>query len=562
MKQIYRRENLRIYCIYLFFAILFIAVLVRIGNIQIYKKDFYQDMAYNQHFKKIAVKGERGKIYDRRKRLLATNLSSYSVYSDPKFVKDIKYASKTIAQLLHLDEKKVAAKLRKKTRFVWIKRNISPELKKHIESFHIKGIFFIKHDRRYYPQGRLLSHVLGGVDIDNNGIEGVEFAADEILKGKDGSIETVVDSRSNVLLTLPQSKELQKGLDIVLTIDAQIQYWTERFIKETIDKFKAKKASVVVMEPFTGEILALANYPDYDPNNMSKAKIEHRKNAAVVDIFEPGSVFKVVTLVGAVEQNLFKLDDVIFCENGEWKVPGTTLHDYRPYGDLTFKEVFKRSSNIGVAKIAQKLGATGIYHYTRMFGFGKKTGIDIPGEASGLLKPLNYWSNTSPYIIPIGQEIGVTVLQLSRLIAAVVNGGYLVKPHVLKEYQGGYNYREQINPEKITFFSSRVSSIVKDVLISVAQDGTARRANIDLKGIKVGGKTGTAQKFDTSIGRYSPTDYRASFIGFIEGSFGSVVICVTVDEPRVSHFGGVVAAPLFRKIGQKLVGYLTVKKEK
>ncbi|MCM8824168.1 MAG: penicillin-binding protein 2 [Candidatus Omnitrophica bacterium] len=541
------------YFLIFIFSLLFLGLIFRIVHLQIFKREFLQKFALKQHYKLIPIKGERGRIFDTRGRLLATDISVFSVYADPRSIENKVRAVKLLADILGLNEKELLDKFNKERDFVWVKRKITLDIKKRIESLHIKGIGFIEDKMRFYPQGELLSHVLGGVNIDNDGIEGLELFYDTELKGKDFSLLVRRDSVSNEIILSPQDLQSQRGKDIFLTIDAQIQYWVESYLAQTVKEYSAKGGSVIVMQPFTGEILALGNYPTYDPNYISSTPLELRRNLAITDFFEPGSVFKVVTLMASLDKGFFSLNDKIFCENGKYKIPGSILHDWKPYGHLSFKDVFKKSSNIGVAKIANALGKEYFYNYIRKLCFGEKTGVDLPGESSGMVKDLKNWSKTSPYIIPMGQEIGVTVLQLARLIASVVNGGYIVKPHVVKRIVGDKGFTKEIQLESEEIVSSKITNRAKEILVEVVEEGTGKLAKID--GLTVGGKTGTAQKFDFQLGRYSEDAHRASFVGFVEKDSLCFVICVTIDEPQNVHLGGVVAAPLFKKIAQNLIDY-------
>ncbi len=511
-------------------------------------------LAESQYSKIISVRGERGKIFDCHNRILATNIKVYSVYADPYFVDNKIETAKRLSEELKLSRESILKKLNKSGHFVWIKRDISIEDKERLEKLELKGIYFLREEKRFYPQGRLASHIIGGVNIDNKGIEGIELFYDRFLRGKEGFVSVLRDASRRNIYIYPEVLESSKGLDLNLTIDIQLQYWVETYLKETIKKYSAKAGSVIVIEPYSGEIIALANFPDYDPNFINRASKDAFRNRAITDIFEPGSVFKIVTLVGSLDKKIFSMDDKIYCEKGKFKIPGSVLHDWKPYGELTYKEVFKKSSNIGVAKIAQALGAYNLYFYIRKMGFGRKTGIDLPGEAKGILKDPQSWSNTSSYIVPIGQEIGVTLLQLARALCAIVNGGYLVTPHLYKSLLGRYGFKKTLKFKRVKIIPSSVSLVAKRILIEVVDDGTGKLAK--LPEVIVGGKTGTAQKFDIKTYRYSPYAYRASFAGFVEDRGNSFVICVSIDEPHKSHFGGVVAAPLFKKIADKLINYI------
>jgi cell division protein FtsI (penicillin-binding protein 3) len=306
------------------------------------------------------------------------------------------------------------------------------------------------------------------------------------------------------------------------------------------------------MNADNGQILAMANYPGFNSNSISAVSFDNIKNRAVCDMFEPGSVFKVVTLIAAVNEKAFSNDDVFFCENGTFRIPGTVLHDWKSYGNLSFEEVFMKSSNIGIAKIVAALGPEIYYRYLRRLGLGETTGVDFPGETPGSCKPFRAWSKTSAYIIPIGQEVGVNLLQLARVFTAVVNGGYLVKPQLVIDICSR-GFCDTIEGSRRRIVPGESAQQAKEILVKVVSEGTGLRAAIG--GRAIGGKTGTAQKYDSKIGRYSPDRYRATFVGFVADSNPPLVIGVTVDEPRKSHFGGVVAAPVFKEIAQKIIKY-------
>ncbi|MCM8786725.1 MAG: penicillin-binding protein 2 [Candidatus Omnitrophica bacterium] len=479
---------------------------------------------------------------------------SYSVFVDPALIENPSQVISCLSSKLNILPSEIASKISAKKRFVWIKRKISLKEKEEIKALKLKGVGFIREQKRYYPQENLASTVLGIVDIDNKGLDGIELSYDNYLRSKQGWFKVLQDSRQKKVFLSSQIITPKDGADIVLTIDAQIQYFAEKYLFETIKKFSAKEGSIIVMDANSGEILALANYPSFNPNKRTLNA--NYRNYAIVDMFEPGSIFKIVTLIAAIEKNIFKDDDKIFCENGEFKIPGSTLHDWKPYGFLTFREVFKKSSNIGVAKIANKLGAKILYENIKRLGFGHKTGIDLKGEVLGKVKPPANWSKTSSYIIPIGQEISVTLIQLVRAFAVVANGGYLVKPHLVKKIYSPF-FTKEIQPEREKILPTRLTERAKDILISVVEDGTGVLAKID--GFKVGGKTGTAQQFDPKIGQYSPTEYRASFIGFVSDYEPTFVIGVSIYAPKTSHFGGVVAAPLFKKVAEKTLMYFESK---
>ncbi len=547
------RISTRYRVVYLFFSLLFILILGKIVYLQIFQVSFFRTLARKQYSSIASFSGQRGRIYDTQGRALATNITSYSVYADPQMIKGLEETAQVLAEIFAVSRGDVAEKLGEKTRFVWIKRDISWQEKDDFESRSVPGVRLRRKMRRFYPQSRIAAHILGGVDIDNKGLEGIELFCDEYLRGKEGFVHRFKDSAARGLVFLPESLSPQEGADVYLTVDGQIQYWVERYLDETVREFKARGGSVVVMDPHTGEILAIANWPRFDPNNLGESSFGERRNQAITDMFEPGSVFKIVTLVAALNEGVFSEDDVIFCENGSYKIPGTVLHDYRSHGDLPFRDVFARSSNIGVAKIATELGKEKVYRYIKKLQFGKKTGIDLPGEVSGSIKPPRQWSHTSQYIIPIGQEVGVTLLQMAQAMSIIASRGDLVRPHLIERITHRH-YAEPVEIVKKKILSPRVCDRVKAVLAAVVDYGSGRAAQIE--GARVGGKTGTAQKFDVARNRYSPNKYRASFVGFVEAEPITFVIAVSIDEPRKSHLGGTVAAPLFGRIARDTLRYL------
>ena len=546
------KNSKRIDKVYLVFIFLFSLIVLKITYLQLFKQDFFKRLAHGQHYKIVRIEGKRGNIFDNKGRILATGMNFYSIFADPSSIK-INKIIEPLAVNLSLSEKFLKSRLEKKKKFVWIKRRVSWEIKERIKSLQLKGVGFIREEKRVYPQNHLAASVLGITDIDNKGLEGLELYYNKYLRGKDGFVRVLQDSAARQIILSSQIITPQRGDDILSTIDAQIQYWTKTYLEETIKKFDAKQGSVVVMDASTGEIRALANYPSFNPNNLDSKSFENIKNKAICDMFEPGSVMKVITLIAAISENKTFDNQKIFCENGKLKIPGSILHDWKPFGELTFREVFLNSSNIGIAKIVQAITPKIYSTYIKKLGFGEITGVDLKGEVPGSLKSFSKWSKTSNYIIPIGQEIGVNLLQLARGFAVIVNGGYLVQPHLISKIcsQG---VCETVPYKKKKVLSSLVADKAKDILIDVVFEGTGKRAGIE--GRKIGGKTGTAQKYDPKIRKYSSSKYRATFIGFIADLNSPLVIAVTIDEPLKSNFGGVVAAPVFRNIADKVIKYI------
>lgn len=543
------REKILIVFIFSSFLILFLKLI----KIQLIESEHFLNLSSKQSIIILRSRGKRGDILDTHLKVLATDIYAFSVYIDPFLVKDKEKTALILSKKLNLPYESILKKIKSKKRFVWIKRKIPLEKKEELEKLNIKGLGFIKEYKRVYPQKKLASHIVGFVNIDGKGLEGLELLYDDVLKGEEGVFEIIKDAKGRFLEVKERIKR-RKGNTLILNIDSFIQKVVEEELHKTVEKFKAKSASCVVIEPFSGRILALANVPDYDPNFPSKFPKENLRNRCITDFYEPGSVFKIVTASLALEKNIFKEDDKIFCENGRYRIFNHILHDHTPHNILSFEGVIIQSSNIGVTKIAQKIGLKEIIRFAKKFGFGKKTGIDLPGETTGIIKPINKYSKISIASFPIGQEVCVTCLQMATALCAVVNGGFLVKPFVVKKIVSpeGVIIKE-FKPKIIRrVISKSTSERMKKILYKVVNEGTGKLAKIC--GLKIGGKTGTAQKIEN--GRYSHRLFRASFVGFFPLERPKVVISLVFDEPKLSHYGGVVAAPTFKNILLRIKDYL------
>ncbi|MFC1708539.1 peptidoglycan D,D-transpeptidase FtsI family protein [Candidatus Omnitrophota bacterium] len=512
-------------------------------------------LALKQHNIYIELPAQRGVIYDRRLKPLVVNVRSYSLFAVPKEVKHKENTAKTLSEILELDEDFILKRISSTKHFAWIKRRLSDKLVKEIRELDIKGIFFMKENKRSYPNGSLAAHILGFTDVDSVGLEGAELSCNRHLKGKSGYAFFVRDAHQSTLRLENSDKLPVDGYNVVLTIDQVIQYIAENALDEVYRKYNAKGASIVVMDPFSGEILAMANRTTFDPSAPGRFPTEALRNRAICNFFEPGSVFKIITAAAALEEERFKEDDKIFCEKGAYRVANHTLHDHRPHGWLTFSEVFQKSSNIGVTKIAQELGLEKVHKYAKLFGFGELTRIKLPGETRGILKPLNAYSKTSIGAVPIGQEVAVTALQLASAISVVANGGLYYKPYIIKEIADRFDeiikgYRPKSLRRVISF---ETSQRVKKILEGVVEHGTGKLARS--KEYKFAGKTGTAQKVDPK-GGYSHTNFFATFIGLAPAENPKLAIAVVVDDPYPVYYGGVVSAPVFKEVAEKSLKYI------
>ncbi|PIQ81854.1 MAG: penicillin-binding protein [Candidatus Omnitrophica bacterium CG11_big_fil_rev_8_21_14_0_20_64_10] len=528
--------------------------------LQIIHPDHWVSIARRQHLQVLELPPVRGAILDRNGRPLAVSIRLNSVFANPRHVSDPSSVARHLSRILNLPFEELREKLSNRKRgFVWIARRISNQAAEEIRSARLGGVDLMMEPRRVYPQGYLASQVVGFAGMDARGLEGLELEWDRALKGEPGWRWLSRDARQrgtgawDAPFVLPRN-----GQELVLTLDTNIQYLVEQALDAAYRKHRAQAASIVVMDPSTGEILAMANRPTFDANESASSPPENRRNRSVTDPFEPGSVFKVVTAATALAHEAVTPEDKFYCEQGEYAVAGRILHDHRPHGWLTFREVIALSSNIGTAKVAMKLGPDPIYKGIRAFGFGEKTRVELPGEAPGLVKPPSRWSKPSITTIPMGHEVSVTVLQLAQGMAVVANGGRLVRPRILREVRDAQGtVVQRYGPVFIRrVVASEVAEEVRKILVEVVENGTATWARPATGG--AGGKTGTAQKVEPN-GTYSHSHFVASFVGFAPAEHPQVVIAVVVDDPRGTYYGGTVAAPVFKEVADGVIPYLRQK---
>lgn len=538
----------------IFFIILLFCV-GRLFFIQFFRSDYLTLIAKKQHNQLVELEPRRGTIYDSNLKAQAFNMSMDSLYAVPNAIRNKEYVINQLLPILGVERSYLSERLNRKKSFIWLMRKLTPERSEEIKKLNIKGLGFLKETKRIYPNSYLGSHIIGFSGMDNIGLEGLERGFDKYLKGVSGWAIFLRDARMKKLDIWEKMVLPQDGMDLVLTIDEVIQYIAERELDKAFKDFHAKGASILVMDPHTGRILAMANRPTYDLNNHSGISKDAMRNRAICDLFEPGSVFKIVTASAAFEEKKVTENDVFFCENGAYKVGGRILHDHTSHGNLTFKQVIEESSNIGTVKAAQLLGPEILYRYVKAFGFGSKLGIDLSGEISGMISPPRLWSKTSITSIPIGQEVGVTVLQLASAISVIANGGQLMKPYIIdsvRDNQG--RIIKQNKPVLIRkVISVDTAMRIKKILTGVIEEGTGKLAKV--LGFSAAGKTGTAQKLEAD-GSYSHSKFVASFIGFSPAEDPLLTIVVTLDEPHPYYFGGVVAAPVFQKVAGDAIRYI------
>jgi cell division protein FtsI (penicillin-binding protein 3) len=518
------------------------------------------ERANQQHMKVEDIQVKRGIIFDRRGRELALNLDLESLYCDPQNLNADNEDLRKLASAVSKEPKVILSKIPEEGRFAWIARKLTPDAAEKIRALNIEGLGFIAESKRFYPKGELASHILGFVGVDNQALEGVELKFDKDLKTTGGKVLLERDASGRTLS--PGVNMEVKGNNIVLTIDEVLQRLAEKELDKAMAQWRAAAASVIMMDPVTGEILALANRPAYDPNRGGKAGGSEKRNRAITDCYEPGSTFKIVIGIGSLEEKLVKPYTLFDVSRGGIQVGGKTIRDVHKYGVLTFKEVIQKSSNVGSIMIGMRLGKEGIYKYAKLLGIGDKTGVDLPGEVSGWMHHPRRWSGTSLGAIPIGQEVAVTPLQILRAYSAIANGGFLVTPHVVSQIisPDGRVLDSFKDKEMKRVMSSKTAGIFKDILKSVTEEGgTGKSASVDGNG--VAGKTGTAQIINPVTKRYSKEKYVSSFVGFVPADNPRLAMIVVVYEPKGQIYGGVVAAPVFRDIANQALSYLNVPRE-
>ncbi|MFQ5779567.1 MAG: peptidoglycan D,D-transpeptidase FtsI family protein [Nitrospiria bacterium] len=540
------------------FTVGFFIVLIRLVLVQGFQHDAWMRRAERAQEKNVQIEAERGTIYDRTGRILAMNIELPSVYAVPTAMTDPASVSRILAPILDADPKALLEKLDGERRFVWLRRQIDPEKAQEIKRHQIKGIGFVTESRRVYPKRTLFGHVLGFAGVDNHGLEGIERKYDSILRGEKGLL--VVERDAYGKSVFPKGFDYivpSRGKDLHLSLDEVIQYISERELDRMVDKTGAKGGTVIVMDPWTGEILSMVVRPRFNPNSVGEYNPSDWRNRAITDVYEPGSTFKIVTASAALEEKLIDPDEMVDCEEGAYAVKGTVIHDHEPIGLVPFRQVISKSSNVCTVKVAEMLGEKRLAGYISAFGFGERLGVDLLGESPGLVRDRAEWSKRSLASLSIGQEIGVTPLQMATAASVVANGGWLMTPHLVNAVAPSAENREmspQIRRRVIS--GATASEMVRILRGVVSRSGTALQAAIP--GYTVAGKTGTAQKFDPDTGRYSREKFVSSFVGFVPAEDPIITILVIVDEPEKEAWGGTVAAPVFSAIGKEVLHYLKI----
>ncbi len=531
----------------------------RLAYLQTSQHDWLTKRARAQQLNVEPLAPTRGLILDRQGRELARSVDTDSFFAAPGEIENTDEAASALARVLGADAQSLSTRIRqaKESRrsFVWLARKVSEEQGRAVRELKLKGVYSMQEPQRRYPNGGLAAHVLGFVGLDDRGLAGVEQVYNATLSGEAGKLVVGRDARRDTFESA--GGPARPGQTLVLTIDQTVQYRTEQVLAAAVERAHAKSGAAIVLDPKTGEILALANAPSFDPNAASGTSAEARRNDALQNIYEPGSTFKIVAYSAALEEKLARVDEPIDCLGGGINVFGRYVRDHTPYGTLTVTEALAKSSNVAAIKLGMRVGNERMYEYMRRFGFGAKTGVELTGETSGLLRKVEKWQPSSIGSIAIGQEVGVTPLQMVAAFGALANDGVRVAPHLLREVRDeGGEVVQRTQPESRRVVSAETAQSLRHMLEMVTLKGTAKRAQ--LEGYTAAGKTGTAQKIDPRTRAYSKTKHVASFVGFAPVENPSVVIIVVVDEPVGAYHGGDVAAPIFSEIANQILPYLDV----
>jgi cell division protein FtsI (penicillin-binding protein 3) len=573
-------KRARFFVICLFFLVWVCAISGRLFWLQIVRHRDFVERAEKQQQRTFQVAPRRGVLYDRNLRELAMTVLVPSIYADPSQIADKQAAARTLASLVHTDpedalttEAQIAERLNDGHNFAWVARRVTPQIATAVKALNMKGIFFQQEFARFYPDNLLAAQVLGYVGSDDNGLGGLEEKFDSQLHGAPGLMYTAMDARRKVLGSSEHDPE--PGQNLVLTVDENIQFMAERALDHAMQKTQALNGTVVVQDVHTGQILALAIRPTFNPNQARHATPDMLRDHAVSDVYEPGSVFKLVTYSAAMDQAVAKPDDMIDCSGGQITVAGQVIHDDksdRGLGTVTVANALAQSSDVCAIKLALRLGPDKMYQYMRSFGFGSRSSVELPGETRGLLRPLKNWRPASIGYLAIGQEVAVTPLQLVSMVSTIANGGTYLPPHVLMQDQSatqpatpqfapspvraGEDLPSQLAPGAHRVISTLAAAQMRKMMEGVVLFGTGKEAQLD--GYSSGGKTGTAQKIDPVTHTYSKTMHIASFAGFAPVNSPVISVAVVLDSPKGQYYATATSAPVFAEVAQQVLEYLGV----
>jgi len=554
MKQI----KFRVIIVGIAFTLFFTIIGAKAMYLQIFCRSWLSEKAANQYEVSLISSGKRGTIYDRNLREMAVSIDVTSIAAHPPQIKNPKAAAKSLAKALKINRNVLAERLTSEKKFVWIKRKVTPKEAETVRNLNIDGLDFLREHKRFYPNKTLASQLIGFTDIDDNGVEGIEFYCNDDLKGAVSRYTVLRDAHGRGFEAENTADSDSSGKNLVLTIDSNIQYIAETTLAETVTKFSAKSGMAVVMATGTGAVLALAHFPLLNPNALNEFDQELWRNRVITDPFEPGSTMKIFSAAAAIESGSCSPNSIFYCENGEYRVGRHIVHDTHEYGWLSLQQIVKYSSNIGAIKFSTKTGSEHLFRTLRNFGFGTKTGVDCPGETAGSLASFKKWTKIDAGTISFGQGISVSALQLIAATSAIANKGIFMKPYVVQAItdRNGRLIKSFAPSEGRRVISEKTAKTLTRIMQTVTTEG-GTGVNAALEGYSVCGKTGTAQKIGNN-GTYANGKYISSFVGFVPSEHPKVAVLVIIDEPKGQHYGGIVAAPGFRNIAQKTLAYMNL----
>ena len=559
MKPVEKKKiRFRIIIIGSIFSVFFTIIGAKAVYLQIFCGPWLSQKAANQYEASFKSSEKRGTIYDTNLKEMAVSVDVTSIAAHPGQINDARAMAKSLAGILKIDSKELIKKLSSDKKFVWIKRRVTPKETEAVRNLKIIGIDFIPEHNRFYPNKMLSAQTLGFTNIDDHGIEGIEFYYDAHLRGSTSKFTVLKDALGRGFDAEKRRVSKFRGNNLILTIDSTIQYIAEKALEEAVTEFSAKSGMAIIMAPKTGAILAMAHFPFFNPNAFNGFDKKLWRNRIITDHFEPGSTMKIFSAAAAIESGNASPNSIFFCENGAYKIGQEVVHDTRPYGWLSLQQIIKHSSNIGAVKISEITGSESLYKTLRDFGFGAKTGIDCPGETAGSLSPFKQWAKIDAGTISFGQGISVSALQLASAASAIANEGLLMKPYIVQAItdQNGRllkSFEPRIVRRVVSEKTAR--TLVRIMQTVITKGGTGVKAAIE--GYSVCGKTGTAQKIDEN-GEYSDGKFISSFVGFAPAEKSEVAILVVIDEPQDQHYGSIVAAPVFKKIAHKILSYMNI----
>ena len=546
----------------------FLLIWIRLGFLQIWQHEALSKRSQSQLSKIKHIYPTRGAIYDRFGEPLAITEKVVSLFANPSIITSPNYTAKKIAWFIPLNQIELRKKLKKPSRFVWVARKISEKTANRIRKLNLKGIYFLDEDKRRYPEGAVASDVLGFVGIDNQGLGGLEYKFDKSLKGSPGIYLFEGDPNRNSLVTGKKKivKSAYDGYHLVTTIDRNLQYFAEKYLREQVEKERAEKGYVIMLDPNKGDILAMADYPSFNGNKWQNTSFNTLKNGCISDVYEPGSIFKIFTLAAVLEEEVVTPGTVLTVpEEIYWHGKTIAEAHEREEGDSdqkTATDIFTESLNVGTTLLASQLGEEKFYRYIKSFGFGQKTGVSLPGESVGIFRTIDQWSKLDIATLSFGQGIAVTPIQIAVAAASIVNGGWLIHPQIIRHQldEKGIQISGQLRQRKRRVLSKETVQKMKKMLAEVVKSGTSQ--GVQIHGYSIGGKTGTAQKPNPKGRGYLKDGYVSSLIGAVPVEDPKVVILVSIDYPKENYYGSMVAGPVFKKLAKIAIDRLEIKPQK